>query len=43
VASGDPDGARPLLNEALELGGDAAMREAARYPALAAISTSSRK
>jgi FimV-like protein len=34
AASEDPEGARKLLDEALELGGEAAKTEAARYPVL---------
>ena len=34
AASEDPEGARKLLGEALESGGEAARAEAARYPAL---------
>ncbi len=37
AASEDPTGARKLLGEALDLGGEAARTEAARYPALSAM------
>ena len=37
AASEDPEGARKLLGEAFDLGGEAARTEAARYPALSEV------
>jgi FimV-like protein len=37
AASEDPEGARKLLGEAIDLGGEAARTEADRYPALSDV------